>query len=135
MLIYHTFIEANLNYCPLFRMNRNKTDMKHIENVQNRALRMVFNDYSSSYQGLLKRAKTGSLEIRWKRQLITKVVTCLNLLSLHAKCTALLPYSLFLLLTHYVLYLQFYFHVSIKVSHGLMFLVFNPTIKTFSYLI
>ncbi len=73
MLIYHAFIEANLNYCPLIWMNRNKTDMKHIENVQKRALRMVvFNDYSSSYQELLKRTKTCTLEIRWKRQLVTE---------------------------------------------------------------
>ncbi len=34
MLIYHAFIEANLNYFPLIWMNRNKTDMKNIENVQ-----------------------------------------------------------------------------------------------------
>ncbi len=73
MLIYHAFIEANLNYCSLIWMNRNKIDMKHIENVQKRALRMVFNDYSSSYQELLKWDKTCTLEIRWKRQLVTEV--------------------------------------------------------------
>ncbi len=73
MLIYYAFIEANLNYCPLIWMNRNKTDMKNIENVQKRALRMVFNDYSSSYHEFLKRAKTCTLEIRWKRQLVTDV--------------------------------------------------------------
>ncbi len=33
MLIYHAFIEADFNYCPLIWMNRNKTDMKHIENL------------------------------------------------------------------------------------------------------
>ncbi len=54
-------------------MNRNKTDIKNIENVQKWALRMVFNDYSSSYQELLKRAKTCTLEIRWKRQLVTEI--------------------------------------------------------------
>ncbi len=42
------FVDVNLNYYPLIWMNRNKTDMKHIENVQKRALRMVFNDYFSS---------------------------------------------------------------------------------------
>ncbi len=73
MLIYHAFIEANLNYCPLIWMNRNKTDMKNFENVQKRALRMVFKDYSSSYQEFLKWAKTCTLEIRWKRQLVTEV--------------------------------------------------------------
>ncbi len=46
MLIYHAFIEANLNYCPLICMNRNKTDINHIEHVQKQALKMVFNDYS-----------------------------------------------------------------------------------------
>ncbi len=54
-------------------MNRNKTDMKNIENVPKLALRMVFNYYSSSYQELLKQAKTCTLEIRWKRQLVTEV--------------------------------------------------------------
>ncbi len=47
--------------------------MKPIENVQKRALRMVFNDYFSSYQELLKQAKTCTLEIRWKGQLVTEV--------------------------------------------------------------
>ncbi len=73
MLIYHAFIDVNLNYCPLIWMNRNKTDMKHIENVQKRDLRLVFNNYSSGYQELLKRAKTYTLEIRWKRQLVPEV--------------------------------------------------------------
>ncbi len=33
MFIYHADIEANLNYCPLIWINKNKTDVKHIENV------------------------------------------------------------------------------------------------------
>ncbi len=31
MIIYHAFIEANLNYCALIWMNRNITDMKPIK--------------------------------------------------------------------------------------------------------
>ncbi len=54
-------------------MNRNKTDMKHIENIQKWALSIVVNDYSSSYQEPLERAKTCTLEIRWKRQLVNEV--------------------------------------------------------------
>ncbi len=54
MLPCNAFIESNLNYCPLIWMKRNKTDMNHIENVQKRALRKVFNDYSSTYHELLK---------------------------------------------------------------------------------
>ncbi len=41
MLMYHSFIGANLNYCPPNWMSRNKTDMKHIENVQKQALIMI----------------------------------------------------------------------------------------------
>ncbi len=76
--MYHAFIKAHLNYCPFIWMNRNKTDMKHIVNVQKRALRIVFNDYSSSYQELLKQAKTCTLEIRWKRQLVNEVYKAIH---------------------------------------------------------
>ncbi len=31
MLIYHSSIDANLNYCPLIWMNGNKTDMKTLK--------------------------------------------------------------------------------------------------------
>ncbi len=52
MLIYHAFIEANLSYCPLIWMNRNQTDMmKHIENVQKQALRIVFNVIPQVFRG------------------------------------------------------------------------------------
>ncbi len=73
MFIYLAFIEVNLNYCPLIWITRNKTHLKHIENVQKRALKIVFNDYSLSYQELLKQAKTCTLETRWKSQLVTEV--------------------------------------------------------------
>ncbi len=43
----------------------NRTDMICIENVQQRALRIVFNDRISDYSDLLKKANT--IETRWKR--------------------------------------------------------------------
>ncbi len=52
--------------------------MKHIENVQKRALRMIFNDHSSSYHEFLKQAKTCTLEIRWRMQLVTEVYKATN---------------------------------------------------------
>ncbi len=44
LLICHSFIQANLNYSPLIWTNRNRTDMKRIENVQKMALRIICND-------------------------------------------------------------------------------------------
>ncbi len=49
LMIFYSFIQANLNYCPLIWINRNRTDMKRIENIQKRALRIVYNDRTSDY--------------------------------------------------------------------------------------
>jgi hypothetical protein len=40
---------------------------KKIEKVQERALRFVYEDYNSSYDNLLKKAKVPSLQIRRMR--------------------------------------------------------------------
>ena len=76
--IFYSFIQANLNYCPLIWINRNRTDLNRIEKVQKRALRIVFNDKSSDYGQLLNRAKTCSIETRWKRQLVAEVYKAVN---------------------------------------------------------
>ncbi len=76
LIIFHSFIQAYLNYCPLIWINRNRTDMKHIGNVQNRALRIVFHYRISDYSDLLKKANT--VYLRWKRQLITEVFKAVN---------------------------------------------------------
>ncbi len=47
--------------------------MKHIENVQKRALKIIVNERISDYNDLLKKAKTCTIETRWKRQLVTEV--------------------------------------------------------------
>ena len=56
--IVNSFIFANFNYCPLVWHFCSKTAMRKIENIQKRALRFIFNDYSSSYEQLLGRSKT-----------------------------------------------------------------------------
>ncbi len=81
LLIFHSFIKANLNYCLLILINRNRTDMKCIENVQTRALQIVFNDIIADYSDLLKKANTCTIETRWKRQLVTEVYKAVNSLT------------------------------------------------------
>jgi hypothetical protein len=80
LLIYHAFIEANFNYCPLVWTNRNRTDMKRLEKINKRALSLVFGRHFT-YSELLSKAKTCSLEVRWKRQLVTEVYKAVNGLS------------------------------------------------------
>ena len=64
LTIFHTFIVSNFNYCPLswhFCTERNTTKL---EKLQERALRFVYDDYVSSYDDLLDRAKIPSLKLR-----------------------------------------------------------------------
>ena len=51
--IYHSFILSNFNYCPLTWHFCGEVDTKKIEKIQERALRFIYSDYSSSYESLL----------------------------------------------------------------------------------
>ncbi len=46
--VFNAFIRANLNYCPLVWINRNKTDLARLEKVQERAVQLIFNDKMST---------------------------------------------------------------------------------------
>ncbi len=61
--VFNAFIRANVNYCPLVLINRNKTDLARLEKVQERAVRLIFNDKMSTYIDLLWRAEVPSVLI------------------------------------------------------------------------
>ncbi len=65
---------ANLNYCPLVWINRNKNDLARLEKVQERVVRLIFNDKMSAYIDLLERAGVPSVLIRWQRVLLPKSI-------------------------------------------------------------
>ncbi len=56
ILIYKSFIRSNFNFCPLVWHFCSKTNSDKLEKIQHRALRITFNDFSSSYETLLDRA-------------------------------------------------------------------------------
>ncbi len=58
-LMLKTFIESQFSYCPLVWMFCSKKMNKKINHVHERALRLVYNDYTSTFTGLLK--KDGSV--------------------------------------------------------------------------
>ena len=49
ILIYKSFKRSNFNYCPLVWHFCSKTSSDDMEKLQFRALRLVYNDFSSSY--------------------------------------------------------------------------------------
>jgi hypothetical protein len=55
--IYNSFIYSNFNYCPVVFNTFSIQHGKKLDKLQERALRFVFDDYSSDYNVLLKNAK------------------------------------------------------------------------------
>ena len=52
LVIYNSFISSNFNYCPLAWHFCSVTTTNKLEKVQERALRFINNDYSSSLSKL-----------------------------------------------------------------------------------
>jgi hypothetical protein len=69
LTIFHTFILSNFNFCPLAWHFCTDKNSKKLEKVQERALRFVYDDYTSSYINLLEKALVPSLQIRRNRKL------------------------------------------------------------------
>ena len=62
--IYKSFIMSNFNYCPLVWHFCGQVNNQKLEQIQGRALRILFADYNSSYLELLERAGTTTLLIQ-----------------------------------------------------------------------
>ena len=81
LTIFHTFILSNFNFCPLAWHFCSETNSKKIEKVQERALRFVYEDFSSSYEQLLEKVGMPSLHIRRQRTMAMETFKIINKLS------------------------------------------------------
>ena len=79
--IYHSFILSNFNYCPLTWHFCGEVNTKKIEKIQERALRFIYSDYSSSYESLLIKFQLPSLKVRRMRTIALESFKILNNLS------------------------------------------------------
>ena len=64
---------SNFNYCPLVWLFCGEVNTKKVENIQERALRFIYEDYSASYDELLSKSKLHSLKVRRMRSLAIEV--------------------------------------------------------------
>lgn len=62
-LLYKSFVLAHFNYCPAVWHHCGRDNTLKLERLQYRALKFVFNDYSSPYELLLKKANLPSLDL------------------------------------------------------------------------
>ena len=63
-LIFKSFIESQFSYCPLVWMFCSRKINRKINYIHERALRLVYNDYSSTFVELLRADKTVSFHHR-----------------------------------------------------------------------
>ena len=73
---------SNFNSCPLVWHNRFSRSLKKIEKIQDRVLRILYNDSNSNYKQLLNKSSKVSMEEKRLRNLSLEISKTLNLLNL-----------------------------------------------------
>ena len=76
--LINSFILSNLEYCPLVWFFTSTASYKKIESIQKRALRFLYNDYTSNYEKLLENSKICTMEIRRLRTMALEIFKTLN---------------------------------------------------------
>ena len=72
-IVIESFVLANFNYCPLVWHFCSCDSMKKLERIQERAFRLLLNDYDSDYDQLLTKVNKPTLEIRRIKFLATEI--------------------------------------------------------------
>ena len=76
-----TFIESQFNYCSLIWMFHSRTINNKINRLHERALRIVYSDFKSSFEGLLMKDNSFSIHERNIQSLAIEIYKFLNVLS------------------------------------------------------
>ena len=77
-VLINSFILSKLNYCPLVWSISSAKSLNKVENLQKRALRFLHNDYSSSYEELLKKSGKSTVNVSNYRSLCIEIFKTLN---------------------------------------------------------
>ena len=78
LTIFHTFILSNFNHCLLAWHFCSESNSKKLENIQERALRFVYDDFKSTYKDLLDKANIPFLHIKRLRTMAVETFRILN---------------------------------------------------------
>ena len=81
LVIYNSFIASNFSYCPLAWHFCSASSTNKLEKIQERALRFIHNDLTSSLSALLLSTNTQPLHIRRLKQMACEVFKIVNNMS------------------------------------------------------
>ena len=76
--VYKSFIQSNFSYCPVAWLFCGRQNSNKLEKLQERAIRIVFDDFSSSYELLCERANTLPLSCYRLRFLGIEMYKCIK---------------------------------------------------------
>ena len=77
-LLMKAFIESQFNYCPLLWMFHNRTMNRRINTIHERALRIAYKDYESSFEQLLTKDNSFRIDDRNLQRLATEIYKTQN---------------------------------------------------------
>ena len=80
-IVMKTFIESQFNYCLLIWMFHLRTMNNKINRLHERALKIVYSDFKSSFEGLLMKGNSFSIYERNIQSLASEISKFLNGLS------------------------------------------------------
>ena len=78
LILYHSFVSSYFGYCPLVWTFCGKTANLKVEQVQRRALRAIYNDFTSTYEELLSKGNHQTIHRRNLNYLLFEVYKCVN---------------------------------------------------------
>ena len=77
-LVFNSFIMANFNYCPIVWHFCGVKSMKRIEMIQERALRLMYDDLTTPYTTLLQKHEHVAMHVKQLRTIAIEVFKSLN---------------------------------------------------------
>ena len=78
LTVCNAVILSNFNYCPLIWLFCNKGANKEIDRTHKRALRILYEDYESSFETLFTRSDSNSIHIKNLQKLMTEIYKSMN---------------------------------------------------------
>ena len=77
-VLYKTFVRLTLNYCPLIWMFCGKTANNRINQLHKRALRVLHNDYTATFEDLLEKSEEVTVHCSNLQMLMIEIYECTN---------------------------------------------------------
>ena len=63
-ILLNSFVYSNFNYCPIVSHFCSAKSVKQIERIQERALRILYNDFSSDNDSILNKSGKSTMEVK-----------------------------------------------------------------------